>query len=329
MRFAFTEDQILFRDAVRDLLANECPAAVVREAWENETGRTQKAWAALAEMGVVSMAVSEPNRGLGMSELDWVLVLEETGRAALPEPVVETTVVGMALLEAIGQEVPEGAVSVAVGFESQPYVLYADTADLLVLQHGGDLHVLGRDGVSVAPQRSVDRSRRLFRVEWTPTTQTLAASGSSAREQIALAWDRAALATAAQLCGLAESMLATTVEYAAARQQFGKPIGSQQAIKHKLADVKIKLDFTRPLVHLAAYSLARQDPEASVHVSMAKSMASDLGLLAAGHALQCHGAIGYTYEYDLQLWMKRAWALARAWGDAAWHRDRVARAVVD
>ena len=124
------------------------------------------------------------------------------------------------------------------------------------------------------------------------------------------------------------SMLDLTVEYAKARQQFGVPIGSFQAVKHHLADSRIAIEFARPLVYRAAWSITEGDPDASTHVSMAKALASEAATLTAGQALQCHGAIGYSYEYDLHLFMKRAWALAATWGDAAWHRARVGRAIL-
>jgi alkylation response protein AidB-like acyl-CoA dehydrogenase len=142
------------------------------------------------------------------------------------------------------------------------------------------------------------------------------------------AFDRGALGTAAQLLGLTAALLATTVEYASQRYQFGAPIGSYQAIKHKLADVRVALEFSRPLVYRAAVSVSEDDPAAPVHVSMAKARAGDAAALAARHALQCHGAIGYSYEHDLHLWIKRVWALGAAWGDGAWHRERVARAIL-
>src|SRR5439155_24977645 len=107
------------------------------------------------------------------------------------------------------------------------------------------------------------------------------------------------------------------------REQFGRPVGSFQAVKHHLADVLVQLELARPVVYRAAWSLAHRLPERSTHVSMAKACASDAAGEAARAALQCHGAIGYSFEHDLHLWMKRAWALARTWGDAAWHRARI------
>jgi alkylation response protein AidB-like acyl-CoA dehydrogenase len=148
------------------------------------------------------------------------------------------------------------------------------------------------------------------------------AGDASPVDGIAAAFDRGVLGTAAQQCGLADRMLELTVAYVKERQQFGVPVGSFQAVKHHLANARLALEFARPLLYRAAVTL---DP---VHVSMAKRKADDAALVTAGVALQCHGAIGYTTEYDLHLFMKRSWALARSWGDAAWHRDRVRRAIL-
>jgi alkylation response protein AidB-like acyl-CoA dehydrogenase len=171
----------------------------------------------------------------------------------------------------------------------------------------------------------VDQTRRLCAVEWEPS----AAAEVGDAHDAALAFDRGALGVAAQLIGLARHMLDTTVEYAQARHQFGVPIGSFQAVKHHLADVALALEFAAPLVYRAAWSLAKRDADRSLHVSMAKARASDAALQAGRVALQIHGAIGYTTEYDLHLWLKRAWALAASWRDAAWHHDRVGRAILD
>jgi len=127
--------------------------------------------------------------------------------------------------------------------------------------------------------------------------------------------------------GLGQAMLDLTVGYVTARKQFGAPVGSFQAVKHRLADALQQLEFARPPVYRAAWSVAEQSATAPRDVSMAKAMASDAAGFVGRQALQCHGAIGYTVEYDLHLYLKRTWALARACGDAAWHRDRVAAAL--
>src|SRR4029077_13837378 len=142
--------------------------------------------------------------------------------------------------------------------------------------------------------------------------------------------ERAALAAAAQLVGLAQHMLDMSVAYVIQREQCGKPVGSFQAVKHHLADAALRLEFARPCVHRGAWVLANADRQADIEVavSLAKAQASEAALLAARKALQVHGAIGYTVEYDLHMWMKRAWALAAAWGDATWHRNRIKDALL-
>jgi alkylation response protein AidB-like acyl-CoA dehydrogenase len=131
--------------------------------------------------------------------------------------------------------------------------------------------------------------------------------------------DPAALAAAAQLVGLGQRMLDMTVEYVKERRQFGVPIGSFQAIKHHLADALKELRFARPAVWRAATTIVPQD------VSMAKALASDAASFVGRRALQCHGAIGYTVEYDLHRYLKQTWLLARRHGDAAWHREQIAK----
>jgi alkylation response protein AidB-like acyl-CoA dehydrogenase len=140
--------------------------------------------------------------------------------------------------------------------------------------------------------------------------------------------DRAALGTAAQLVGLAARMVDMTVAYVKERHQFGVPVGSYQAIKHHLANAHLKVEYARPVVYRAAYALTHAEPGRARDVSFAKVYANEAAALAAKTALQCHGAIGYSFEYDLHLWMKRAWVLNVAWGDTTFHRSRVADAVV-
>jgi alkylation response protein AidB-like acyl-CoA dehydrogenase len=213
--------------------------------------------------------------------------------------------------------VADGSVVVTAG---DPLAPYGATADLAVfLAPEPQLVVAGEYDLV----QSVDGSRRLARLVTTQQGRPLE------RAELSQAFWRGTLGYSAQLVGLARRMLDLTTGYVTDRRQFGAPIGSFQAVKHHLADVRIAIEFAAPLVYRAAYSLATGDPDAILHGSMAKAQSADAAALAARAALQCHGAIGYSYEYDLHLWMKRAWALSRTWGDASWHRDRVARAILD
>ena len=337
MRFAFTEDQLLFRDAVADLLAKECPPEAVRAAWEDPAAAAGP-WATLAEMGVIGLTVPEAHGGLGMDGLDLVPILTEIGRAALPGPVVETVAVAAPLLaehapDAIAARwlpaIASGEAVAAVQLVGQPFVLDADRAAVLVAQQDDRIYAVAGDALRLTPQTSVDGARRLFAVEFDAADAELVASGDEGRAAAARAFDRGAVATAAVLVGLAERMIAMTVEYVVARRQFGVPIGSFQAVKHHLADAELKVSFARPTVWNAAYGLSHDRTDLARDVSMAKCFASDAAEVVARKALQCHGAIGYTTEHDLHLWLKRTWALSAAWGDAAWHRRRVAELLLD
>jgi alkylation response protein AidB-like acyl-CoA dehydrogenase len=199
----------------------------------------------------------------------------------------------------------------------------APSADLFLLERDRELHAVPAPAVTLRARPVLDGSRRLAVVEWEPSPSTLVVSGFEAEEVLAQLEQRAAMGTGAVLVGVADRLLSMAAQYAKERSQFGKPIGSFQAVKHHLADALVRVEFARPMVYRAAWSLSVGERDAGLHASMAKAMASEAATLAARTALQVHGAIGYTWEHDLQLWMKRAWALAASWGDAATHRARV------
>jgi alkylation response protein AidB-like acyl-CoA dehydrogenase len=288
-------------------------------------------------MGVVGLTAPEGAGGLGLGELDLILLLQETGRAALPEPIVETTAVVVPLLAERGDDpavapwlarlVSGDAVATAT-FGDAPFFPGADYADLFVAERGGRVVAVPGDAVEVTPQPSVDGARRLGAASWSAGDEIVLAHGPAAEAAVARALDRGALGTAAQLLGVADHLLEVTVDYVKQRQQFGVPVGSFQAVKHQLADAALRLAFAEPVVHHAAYALAHGAPMAWRDVSMAKCFADEAAELVARTALQCHGAIGYTVEYDLHLWLKRVWALSPAWGGTAHHRARVAAAVL-
>jgi len=306
MRFSFDAEQLALRDATRDLLANECTPTHVRTAWTNESGRVPGLWQHLDDMGVIGMLAPESAGGLGLTFVDLVLVLEETGRFAVPEPIVETAAWGVPLL---------GRTDLTIA-AAEYWVPWADSADLIFTAAGR----FERASVELVPRPSVDGARRLFEVQGTP--------GPVDGAEVLAAYDRGICGIAAQQCGLADRMLEMTADYVRERRQFGVPVGSFQAVKHHLADARIALEFARPLVYRAAASIATRDPDTGVHVSMAKAKADAAAHVTARAALQCHGAIGYTTEYDLHLYLKRSWALARSWGNTKFHHDRVARAIL-
>ena len=328
MRFGFTDDQRELAGAVREILAAELTPSV-RASAPDASGRRGSVWKSLSEAGVFGLLVPEEVGGLGLTELDAVLVLEELGRAAVPGPVAETAFVAAPLIasEPAAWEWLEGLADgavVAVAAESGGYLPDADVADVLILL-GGDtasLQPTSQPSGDLTRQATVDPSRPLFSL---PAASGTLVSGPA----VSALRDRAVLATATQLVGASAHLLEASVAYAKTRKQFGREIGSFQALKHQLADLMLAVEFARPLAHRAAYSLATGSPTASRDVSAAKVSAAQAGEHAARTAIQVHGAIGYTDELDLQYWLKRVWWLVPAWGDAIAHRNRVAAAVID
>src|SRR5581483_6182632 len=247
MHFHFDAEQIGARDSLRALLSRELPPARVRAEWDGLQPRDPQRWRHIAEMGVLGLLVSGEHGGMGLDETDMVLLLEESGRHALSDPLVDTAVVAARMLpDGWLEPLARGELRVAVGLRAAGrYVAGADAADLLILEAGdGALHAVPRSDACVAAQPSLDAARPLCSVEWAPRASTLLA-GRDVREAL----DRGAFGTAAELLGLADRMIEMAAAYARSREQFGRPIGSFQAVKHHLAGALLALEFARPLVY--------------------------------------------------------------------------------
>ncbi|MGB1139967.1 MAG: acyl-CoA dehydrogenase family protein [Halioglobus sp.] len=331
MDFTFTEDQLLFQDSVRDFLVNEVTPERIRESWESETGRNDALWGQLVELGLTGLTVPEEHGGLGMNEVDFVLLAQECGYVALPEPLVHTALVAVPMLNDIGGElaaewlpkIAAGEAKVVVGLAENLLVEDAHVADLLLLQQGGEIVAASPEQVTLRHNESVDPSRRLFVVEVGEGTRTVA-TGIDATKLVNRALNRGALGAAAQALGLAQRMIDLSVQYTAERKQFGQAIGAFQAVKHQMANVAVRLEYAKAPVHRAAYAVAHDQDIATHAVSHAKIVACEAANLAARNSHQAHGAMGYTWEVDLHIFMKKAWALANSWGDAGFHKTRVA-----
>jgi len=307
VRFALDEQQRDFAASIDAALgAADLPGAV--RAWSaGDVAPGRKVWEQLANLGVTALAIPEKFDGLGADPVDLVVALERLGRWCVPGPVAESIAVAPVLLADDDRcaELASGDLIVSVALPpDNPRAVDAETAGLVLLATDEGVSA----GTTGECHRSVDPSRRLYDV---------AATGDSWRADVKRAHEFGALATAAQLVGAAEALRNDAVDYARQRTQFGRAIGSYQAIKHKLADVHIAIELARPLVYGAALSLAPRD------VSAAKAAASEAGLLAARSALQTYGAIGFTQEHDLSLWLLRVQALRSAWGTPEGHRRRV------
>ena len=353
-----TAEQEEFGASLHAALAAADVAGAARRWAAGDRAPGQALWRKLAGLGVTALAVPQRWGGLGASLQDVAVACEELGHHALPGPVPESVAAVPVLLATLAQRcgadesrAPRSQAARALASEwlpaladgeqiatlalppRLPYAVDADAAGLVLLADGNVVRL----ATAVARHPSVDPARWL----WQTCAGPVLARGPAAAAAAARALEAGTLACAAQLLGAGRALLETSVRQATQRSQFGQPIGSFQAVKHHLADVAIGLEFARPLLDAAAAALDDQiqadpapdaaRPDSSVHsardVSAAKIACTDAAYRAARVALQVHGAIGYTQEHDLHLWLTKVRALAGAWGSQAEHRARVMAAL--
>lgn len=302
MKFELTDDQRDFMTSLDRLVAGADPIAANRAWADGDHAPGVALWKQIADMGVPALIVDEQSGGAGATAVELACAFEVLGRHAVPGPWIESAAYLATALT--GDELTAVAQGRMATVAAGPWAVDADVAVArYVVADGALAHAEVQ-----SPAKSVDTSRRLF---------TVTATEPIASGDLAAAADLASLAAAAELLGAGERVLADAVEYVKQRTQFGRQIGSYQAIKHQLANVRIALDFARPLVYGAAV-----DPTPRA-VSAAKIQAGDAAHLAARVGLQVHGAIGYTAEYDLSRWILRIRALNSAWGTPTAHRARL------
>jgi hypothetical protein len=314
MNFALDREQLQLAASVHELLADADVPAAIRSWSACEPARGLDVLRRLAKVGVAGLAVPERFAGPGAGPVELAAVFEQLGRHAVPGPVVESFAAVPALLaDTPGAErwlpgMAAGDLLATVALP--PHVPYALDADVAVpfLVDGDTVHT----AVAGAVRSSVDKARRLFDV---------AAAERVGPGAVDRAFELGVLCCGAQLVGLGVGLLEQASTYVRQRTQFGRPVGGFQAVKHHLASVHVALEFARPLVHGAAVTMAPRD------VSAARVAAADAAYRAARSALQVHGAVGFTLEYDLGLSLTKVRALRSAWGTQSWHRERVLGAI--
>jgi alkylation response protein AidB-like acyl-CoA dehydrogenase len=318
--FELDDDQQMLREVSRNMLAASCPPALVRSVAEAQGDLDDKLWQKSVELGWPSLAVPESDGGAGRGLVELCVVAEEVGRAVAPGPFLETALAAAAAAaggapDDITTGLAEGTLKATVVDEASPGVVHAaGSADwLLVLGDRARLAVPG----AVERRTTIDQSRGWHAVTVPDRAMAL---------ELDPAWwrDAMALLTAADALGIGEQLLSMTVAYTSAREQFGRPIGSFQAVKHQVAEMLITLKGVRAATYRAAMTLDARLPEAGLWASVAKAHASTEVARLAGAALQLHGGIGFTWEHDLHLYLRRVKVDGAVWGNAAHHHERVA-----
>jgi alkylation response protein AidB-like acyl-CoA dehydrogenase len=358
MEFGLSESQQLLKDNARKFFAGECPIDEVRRLMETETAYDERLWGKMAEQGYTGIIVPEQYGGVGLSEVELILLMEEAGRALLPGPLFSTVALAgamidraaspdqrktylapissgdarstVAMLEAHASWDPTDLrMSAANGRLTGEKLFVPDAAvsDFIVVvaQNGVFVADQKAPGIKIEPMRAMDLTRKLYAVRFsnTPVEQLAGLEGS------AEALDVAAAALVAEMVGGMQHTLDITVEYAKMRKQFGKPIGMYQAVQHQCADMYLETESARSAVYYAAWALAEHAPDSQVAVSIAKMYASDAARLVGNRGIQVHGGMGFTWENDVHLYYKRAKASETAFGESTYHRERIARLVID
>ncbi len=327
MDFTLSEDQLMFVEAAQTVLADTCDSLRLRKMLERKNAFDQERWNAVVETGLTVALLPEAAGGLELGALDFALIAEAAGYYLLPEPLVESAGIAAPMLAAVlptSDALADPAKRIAIAHPVNPVVADADIADVILLHHEGTAHLLKPTQVQLERIESIDPFRRLFKVDWTPDRNTQISDRAELWDQ---ALDRGALFAAAQGLGLAQRAVDLAVEYAKERQQFGKPIGTYQAVKHHLASAQTKIEFARPVLHAAAAGLANNDIYSRARISQAKLACLEAADYASRASLQVHGAMGYSYEVDVHLVLKRALGLTYSWGEPALHRARVAERI--
>ncbi len=358
MQFGLSESQEFLKDSARKFFAGECPIAEVRRLMETDSAYDAVLWSKLTEQGYTGIIFPEEYGGVGLGKVELMLLMEEAGRALLPGPFFSTVVLAGSVLDAVATpahkkqylapicrgEVRATVAAVEDSANWDPksveliatngkltgekfFVSDAAVADfLLVVARNGVFAVDSRArGLKVAPMSGMDLTRKLYVVEFSDTPAEQIAFAS----ELARAFDIATAALAAELVGGMQRTLDITVEYAKTRKQFGKPIGMFQAVQHQCADMYLETESSRSAVYYAGWALEENSPDAATAVSIAKMYASDAARTVGNRGIQIHGGMGFTWENDLHLYYRRAKASETAFGDATFHRERIASVVID
>jgi len=358
MEFGLSESQEFLKDSARKFFAGECPSSEMRRLMETDTAYDATLWSKITDQGYTGIISPEAYGGVGLGKVELMLLMEEAGHTLLPGPFFSTVVLAGSVLDAMGTPahknqylapICRGEVRATVALVEATsswnpqdvqlnatggkltgeklFVTDAAIADfLIVVARNGVFAVDSKArGLKISPMATMDLTRKPYVVEFnnTPAEQI----GSST--DLPRAFDIATAALAAELVGGMQRTLELTVEYAKTRKQFGKPIGMFQAVQHQCADMYLETESSRSAVYYAGWALEENSPDAATAVSIAKMYASDAARTVGNRGIQIHGGMGFTWENDLHLYYRRAKASETAFGDATFHRERIARLVLD
>jgi alkylation response protein AidB-like acyl-CoA dehydrogenase len=365
VNFDLTDEQQMLQAAAREFLAARLKSERIRQLAESDDAFDDGLWQEMSELNWPGLMVSEKYGGQELGSVELAVLMEQLGYALTPGPILSTILAGIALEVGATDEQKErylaplatgeqrgtvalwdaGAGWTPEDIRLEPeasnggyvlrgeklFVFDAATADFFVVGATGDRRYIverNAEGVSVTPTQTIDATRKQYAVklDGVKVGEDAAFGGDGA---MAPARIRAYTAIAAELTGIAQRAMEMAVDYAKERKQFGRPIGSYQAVSHRCAQMLLETEAARSAVYYAAWASDNEPETAPLAASMAKAYASDAGTRVTNASLQVHGGIGFTWEHDLHLYLKRALSDAVMFGDARWHREQVAQMVID
>jgi alkylation response protein AidB-like acyl-CoA dehydrogenase len=358
MQFGLSESQEFLKDSARKFFAGECPSAEMRRLMETDTAYDAALWSKLTDQGYTGIIFPEAYGGVGLGKVELMLLMEEAGRALLPGPFFSTVVLAGSVLDVVSTPahkkkylapICRGEVRATVALVEasaswnprdvqlkaangkltgeKVFVSDAAISDFIIVVARNGVFIVDSKapGLKISPMSAMDLTRKLYVVEFSDTP----AEEIGPTTDLPRAFDIASAALAAELVGGMQRTLEITVEYAKTRKQFGKPIGMFQAVQHQCADMYLETESSRSAVYYAGWALEENSPDAATAVSIAKMYASDAARTVGNRGIQIHGGMGFTWENDLHLYYRRAKASETAFGDATFHRERIASVVID
>jgi alkylation response protein AidB-like acyl-CoA dehydrogenase len=365
MYFDLTDEQQAIKSTAHDFLASRFKSERLREIAASDDGFDPAGWAEMAELGWTGLAVPEQWGGQGLGIVELAVLFEEMGYALAPSPLFSNTIAGLALtlcgsddlrerylrplaagelrgapaLWDAGSPVTPGGFTMEARADGDGVVLDGEkvlvpdaaSADFfLVATADGRRHLVerGADGLSISAEPSIDPTRRFSSLRFESVSVAAADSLPGAEADYYPAFFRLCVALAAESTGIAQRTMEMAVEYAKDRQQFGRPIGAYQAVSHRCAQMLLETENARSAVYGAAWAADAEPESLPLAASTAKAYASDAGWRVPDASIQVHGGIGFTWEHDLHFFLKRGRSNAAIFGDARWHRERVADVVL-
>ncbi|MDA0790631.1 MAG: acyl-CoA/acyl-ACP dehydrogenase [Proteobacteria bacterium] len=364
MNFGFTEEQELLREQVRKFLEERCPTSTVRSIMNSDAGYSSEHWSQMAALGWLGLMIDESHEGVGLGWIDLIVVLEEMGRSLCPTPFVshcltastlcelgneeqkKTCLPGLASGDTIGTiavlDIPDDPIADNLTLQAsadpggiiltgtKPFVTDAGSADLFLVayRHANKpgLAIVRRqdDGVSASSTATMDLTKRTGTLTLENVKVPAAQLIPMTEAQLIRLLDKGVVAVTAEMVGAAEAIIEMTTSYARERIQFGHPIGKYQGVKHRLAEMYVDVESFKSLAYFAAWCVDEDPDQLPRAASLAKAYASDAFAQMGIDGVQLHGAIGFTQEYDIQLYLKRSKWARPMFGDADYHYERVA-----